>query len=125
MALPERGAPAELLPWAAAHGGALAQRYRWLGFAVGHRASWGGCLGWLRGCGPAARPTVVVAFSLSARIGKHPGHRASAGTREQAGPTKEMPIGKNDHQLPVSVRDSFSERPSNLDSLDDDSEVSK
>jgi|AACY02.11.fsa_nt_gi hypothetical protein len=36
-----------------------------------------------------------------------------------------MPIGKNDHQLPVSVRDSFSERPSNLDSLDDDCEVSK
>lgn len=36
-----------------------------------------------------------------------------------------MPIGKNDHQLPAPVRDSFSERPSNLDSLDDDSEVSK
>ena len=36
-----------------------------------------------------------------------------------------MPIGKNDHQLPATVRDSFSERPSNLDSLDDDSEVSK
>ena len=34
-------------------------------------------------------------------------------------------IGKNDHQLPATVRDSFSERPSNLDSLDDDSEVSK
>jgi hypothetical protein len=34
-------------------------------------------------------------------------------------------IGKNDHQLPAAVRESFSERPSNLDSLDDDSEVSK
>jgi len=34
-------------------------------------------------------------------------------------------IGKNDHQLPAAVRESFSERPSNLDSMDEDSEVSK
>ena len=36
-----------------------------------------------------------------------------------------MPIGKNDHVMPVAVRDSLSERPSNLDSMDEDSEVSK
>ena len=29
-------------------------------------------------------------------------------------------IGKNDHELPSAVRDSLSERPSNLDSLDED-----
>ena len=32
-------------------------------------------------------------------------------------------IGKNDHQLPSRVEDSFAERPSNLESLDDDSEL--